>query len=629
MDKHDYFHQRKTKTTFMKNLTLKSKSYLFTYLLICIVLLCLFLIPSCRKETLLPSKGENNLTIAEAKNYFENNFQVTKKPKNTMSTDVSGTPRLTQENPIDGKLPMWDASLLKNLSNENNAVLVPMHKDGLFVHISEKTMVKFGFLNYMMMYKDKDNHIITEWVELKPTEKWVSSKLSRDYEGKILVKDWDGKIKKIYTFGKIKQDISNVGINLKLNKIASIDGSKMDIGNGDIQCTITTTLTIKTESKVCACEGHSYAQWLAGGCPCSIPPTKGYTRTVLVAVEYDCTLPIDETDSPTGNGNNNNGSGSGYSPLGNPNGGTPNPSDYSPISCNPDPNYVVPVIPPPPGTEYILPCSATQIPTEPTPNPSYPTSQTVTPGQFLISLLAIQPTDVSILNFIGSVSNELVLNEMVGYIVANGNTQENRDFLYWAVENLIINPNVPLLALKDIYQSQTSQLYIPRDREPASYLRRTTLSDSYGNDDFSSLSETTPMYISVNGTLTKNSEAFNCHYYAFGLTYSTETLDGYLKWVTKISLPSTVWEKVTGNVKVGDIVMYFKDVNGEAGWTHSAFVTEVDIDGYATKVKSKMAAYEIIEHHPRDIPVSYGATGPSYLTAKGKTSPSRIYYRKK
>ncbi|WEK17789.1 MAG: hypothetical protein P0Y49_13375 [Candidatus Pedobacter colombiensis] len=61
-------------------------------------------------------------------------------------------------------------------------------------------MVKFGFLNYMMMYKDNKDHIITEWVELKPTEKWINSKISRKYEGRILVKDWDGKTKRVIDF---------------------------------------------------------------------------------------------------------------------------------------------------------------------------------------------------------------------------------------------------------------------------------------------------------------------------------------------------------------------------------------------------------------------------------------------
>ncbi|SDD83270.1 hypothetical protein SAMN04488024_10891 [Pedobacter soli] len=38
--------------------------------------------------------------------------------------------------------------------------------------------------------------------------------------------------------------------------------------------------------------------------------------------------------------------------------------------------------------------------------------------------------------------------------------------------------------------------------------------------------------------------------------------------------------------------------------------------------------YEIIEHHPRDIPKSYGSNEATFVV-NGKTEPSRIYWRKK
>lgn len=71
-----------------------------------------------------------------------------------------------------------------------------------------------------------------------------------------------------------------------------------------------------------------------------------------------------------------------------------------------------------------------------------------------------------------------------------------------------------------------------------------------------------------------------------------------------------------------------KNNNGKSEWTHSAIVTGVDIDGYATKASNKMRTYEIIEHHPRDIPISYGSTSSTF-EIEGKTVPSRIYWRKK
>ncbi|WP_139215915.1 C1 family peptidase [Parapedobacter composti] len=55
-----------------------------------------------------------------------------------------------------------------------------------------------------------------------------------------------------------------------------------------------------------------------------------------------------------GGGGNNGGSG---------------PNDYTPLDCNPDPNYTVPTVPPPPGMDYILPCSELDIPVEIVPGP--------------------------------------------------------------------------------------------------------------------------------------------------------------------------------------------------------------------------------------------------------------------
>lgn len=48
--------------------------------------------------------------------------------------------------------------------------------------------------------------------------------------------------------------------------------------------------------------------------------------------------------------------------------------------------------------------------------------------------------------------------------------------------------------------------------------------------------------------------------------------------------------------------MYLKDDNGNPECTHSDTVVESDANGFATKVSSKIGMYEIIEHHPRDIP---------------------------
>jgi len=84
------------------------------------------------------------------------------------------------------------------------------------------------------------------------------------------------------------------------------------------------------------------------------------------------------------------------------------------------------------------------------------------------------------------------------------------------------------------------------------------------------------------------------------------------------------WQKVTGNIQVGDRISYHvPNSSGDgADWTHSAIVTEVDSDGFATKVSSKLGAfYQIIEHHPRDISPNYGSNAPTF-TIGTVTHPS-------
>lgn len=63
------------------------------------------------------------------------------------------------------------------------------------------------------------------------------------------------------------------------------------------------------------------------------------------------------------------------------------------------------------------------------------------------------------------------------------------------------------------------------------------------------------------------------------------------------------------------------------GLLHSGKVVGVDANGYANEISSKMGTYEIITHHPRDVPTSYGSTSPTY-NYNGTTYKSREYYRK-
>ncbi|KIA91048.1 hypothetical protein OC25_23185 [Pedobacter kyungheensis] len=337
----------------MKKLTLKNGKAIA-----CLILTFLFMVQACRKDSLMPSSNLLNKTISveEAKQYFEQNILKFKPGVKLSSTGPIKSERNDGTDTSDDKLPMWDASKFRDLSIGTNAVLAPLHREGVYVHISNKKMVKYGFLNYLMMHKDADNKIITEWVELKPTEKWVDAKFSRNYDGKILVKDWDGKIKRIYTFNDGILVTTN---KLKKNVLASLKGKTI---SSEQVCLVTTTVTIKTIPTRCPCMGHTYEQ--IGQCDCSVKPTHSYYRTVEVETTYDCEIP-DEPIEPTPGGSGGTPGG-----PGNQGGGSPNPNDYTPLNCNPDPNYTVPTVPPPPGTEYILPCSELEIPTEEPPLPS-------------------------------------------------------------------------------------------------------------------------------------------------------------------------------------------------------------------------------------------------------------------
>ena len=94
---------------------------------------------------------------------------------------------------------------------------------------------------------------------------------------------------------------------------------------------------------------------------------------------------------------------------------------------------------------------------------------------------------------------------------------------------------------------------------------------------------------------------------------------------------NSTYEKVVGNIQVGDRIGYYAPSSDgtKSAWTHSGVVTEVDANGYATKISSKISPYyQIIEHHPRDISPNYGSNAPTF-TIGTVTHPSRIYWRKK
>ncbi len=168
------------------------------------------------------------------------------------------------------------------------------------------------------------------------------------------------------------------------------------------------------------------------------------------------------------------------------------------------------------------------------------------------------------------------------------------------------------------------------DEEPASYNWRNKLTST----NWSTYLNQEPPHTIRNGVGVEipNPESFNCHYYTFyeidpSALIESDAYNGWPKIFNNVLLQN--WQKVTNNIKVGDVVLYFREgINGPNTLSHSGRVVGVDAQGNATLISSKMGVYQIISHHPRDIPVSYGSNEATYI-ANGTTYPSRIYFRKK
>ncbi|MBE8721907.1 hypothetical protein [Sphingobacterium pedocola] len=130
-------------------------------------------------------------------------------------------------------------------------------------------------------------------------------------------------------------------------------------------------------------------------------------------------------------------------------------------------------------------------------------------------------------------------------------------------------------------------------------------------------------------------EMQNCHGYAFGPNPDPNSYNP--PWTKDIFYPDlSDYNAIgpSGTIQVGDRICYYGWTSPTQDWRtaiqHSAIVTEVDANGFATKVMGKMgAAYEPIEHHPRDIPESYGNMSPTQTFSNGAVKYNRIYYRHK
>lgn len=138
-----------------------------------------------------------------------------------------------------------------------------------------------------------------------------------------------------------------------------------------------------------------------------------------------------------------------------------------------------------------------------------------------------------------------------------------------------------------------------------------------------------------NGERIPNVNVENCHGYAFGPNTDPNSYDP--RWPNDVYYPDlSNYDAIgpSGTIQVGDRVCYYGWLSSTQDWTeailHSAIVTEVDANGFVTKVMGKMGAfYEPLEHHPRDIPELYGNMSPTQTFLDGSIKYNRIYYRQK
>ncbi|MGY5255555.1 hypothetical protein [Sphingobacterium spiritivorum] len=129
--------------------------------------------------------------------------------------------------------------------------------------------------------------------------------------------------------------------------------------------------------------------------------------------------------------------------------------------------------------------------------------------------------------------------------------------------------------------------------------------------------------------------SYNCHYYAFGQNNNPNAyIEPFKKILGYPDLSNFTKLNPGERIQVGDRVTYYiwRTVNDDplSVISHPAIVTQVDANGFATEVSSKMGeSYGIITHHPRDIPELYGPTQVSTVFPDGTKKPNRIYYRQK
>ena len=306
----------------------------------------LFFLIGCKKEYFLQNTDAygDRLSIAEAKKHFEKKFGI-KRQINKLSSveappDSEGPfepepePIETFEDLVENKIALWNSAFEQQLA-DGQLVSAPLDvvQDG-YVQVNGEDVVPFSSLNYVHMYKDANNEIQTYWVTYVPTDEWLYGQRAT-YSGLTIVRDWNGDILRVDNY--VNGDVNNGGMS-------------------DL-------------TSVCLIFDNGYRSPISG----KREHCEGCIVTICATLPPPCVLCGDPPVDPPGPGGPTEGDGPNPgSGNGGGGGGSPRPKIPPPLSCNPDPNYVMPDYPAPDGMDWIMPCSGgpTEVPyPEPEPTP--------------------------------------------------------------------------------------------------------------------------------------------------------------------------------------------------------------------------------------------------------------------
>ena len=146
---------------------------------------------SCKKDQTTNDlqRSDQIISIAEAKNYFQQNFSEAKSAE-----ILKNNPNPTPFQKIK-KTVLWDEAKECEISL-GKAVRVPIYYDKQYIYRAGKNQQAMDLYNlsHLMIYKDKSNKIHTEWVVALPDDDYVDQeqKIGATFSGFIAIRDWYG-----------------------------------------------------------------------------------------------------------------------------------------------------------------------------------------------------------------------------------------------------------------------------------------------------------------------------------------------------------------------------------------------------------------------------------------------------